>query len=69
MYLDVRITLDIVAKGFLGDGTQALRAIGAAIKNEVGTTRPCAKLTGDSGSGFEAAFISDCRLFPLSAEN
>jgi len=34
-----------------------------------GTTPPCAKLTGDSGSGFEAALIGDCRLFRLSAEN
>src|SRR5713226_2642495 len=34
-----------------------------------GTTPPCAKLTGDSASGFEAALISDCRLFRLSAEN
>jgi len=34
-----------------------------------GTTPPCAKLTGDSGSGFEAASIGDCRLFRLSAEN
>jgi hypothetical protein len=34
-----------------------------------GTTPPCRKLTGDSGSGFEAALIGDCRLFRLSAEN
>ena len=30
-----------------------------------GTTPPCRKLTGDSGSGFEAALIGDCRLFRL----
>jgi hypothetical protein len=34
-----------------------------------GTTPSSAKLTGDSGSGFEAALIGDCRLFRLSAEN
>jgi hypothetical protein len=28
-----------------------------------GTTPPCAKLTGDSGSGFEAALIGEYRLF------
>jgi hypothetical protein len=33
-----------------------------------GTTRPSAKLTGDSACGFEAALIGDCRLFRLSAE-
>jgi hypothetical protein len=30
-----------------------------------GTTPPCAKLTGDSGSGFELGLIGDCRLFRL----
>jgi hypothetical protein len=34
-----------------------------------GTTPPCVKLTGDSGNGFEAALIGDCRLFRLFAEN
>jgi len=34
-----------------------------------GTTPPCAELTGDSGNGFEAALIGDCRLFRLFAEN
>jgi hypothetical protein len=34
-----------------------------------GTTPPCAKLIGDSGNGFEAALISDCRLFRPLAEN
>ena len=34
-----------------------------------GTTPPCAKLTGDSGNGFEAALIGDCRLFRPLAEN
>src|ERR1700736_1641089 len=34
-----------------------------------GTTRPCAKRTGDSGNGFEAALICDCRLFRPLAEN
>src|SRR5882757_6629692 len=34
-----------------------------------GTTPPCAKLTGDSANGFEAALIGDCRFFRLSAEN
>jgi hypothetical protein len=30
---------------------------------------PCAKLTGDSGSGFEATLIGDFRLFRCLAEN
>ena len=30
-----------------------------------GTAQPRAKLTDDSGSGFEAALIGDCRLFRL----
>src|SRR5258705_6333941 len=34
-----------------------------------GTKPPCVKLTGDSGNGFEAALIGDCRLFRLFAEN
>jgi len=34
----------------------------------VGNYAPCAKLTSDSGSGFEAALFGDCRLFRLSAE-
>jgi hypothetical protein len=34
-----------------------------------GTTPPCAKLTGDSGNGFEAVLIGDCRLFRALAEN
>jgi hypothetical protein len=34
-----------------------------------GATPPCAKLTGDSGNGFEAALIGDCGLFGLFAEN
>jgi hypothetical protein len=34
-----------------------------------GTTPPCDKLTGDSGNGFEAALIRDCRLFRPLAEN
>jgi hypothetical protein len=34
-----------------------------------GSTPPCVKLTGDSGNGFEAALIGDCRLFRLFAEN
>jgi hypothetical protein len=34
-----------------------------------GTTPPCAKLTGDSGNGFQAALIGDCRLFRPLAEN
>jgi hypothetical protein len=34
-----------------------------------GTTSPSAKLTGDSGSGFEALLIGDCRLFCSLAEN
>jgi hypothetical protein len=33
-----------------------------------GTTPPCAKLTGDSANGFEAALIGDCRLFRPLAE-
>jgi hypothetical protein len=33
------------------------------------TTSPSAKLTGDSGSGFEALLIGDCRLFCSLAEN
>jgi hypothetical protein len=34
-----------------------------------GTTPRCAKLTGDSGIGFEAALIGDCRLFRPLAKN
>ncbi len=34
-----------------------------------GTTSLCDKLTGDSGNGFEAALIGDCRLFCPLAEN
>ena len=34
-----------------------------------GTTSPSAKLTGDSGSAFEALLIGDCRLFRSLAEN
>ena len=34
-----------------------------------GTTSPCAKLTGDSGKGFQQALIGDCRLFRPLAEN
>jgi hypothetical protein len=34
-----------------------------------GTTPLCAKLTGDSGNGFEAALLGDCRLFRPLAEN
>jgi hypothetical protein len=34
-----------------------------------GTTPPRAKLTGDSGNGFAAALIDDCRLFRPLAEN
>jgi hypothetical protein len=34
-----------------------------------GTTPPCAKLTGDSGKGFQPALIGDCRLFRPLAEN
>jgi hypothetical protein len=33
-----------------------------------GTTSPSAKLTGDSGSAFEALLIDDCRLFRSLAE-
>lgn len=34
-----------------------------------GTTSPSAKLTGDSGSAFEALLIGDCRLFRSLVEN
>jgi hypothetical protein len=34
-----------------------------------GTTAPYAKLTGDSGSAFEALSIGDCRLFRSLVEN
>jgi hypothetical protein len=34
-----------------------------------GTTSPSAKLTGDSGSAFEALLIGDCRLLRSLAEN
>jgi hypothetical protein len=34
-----------------------------------GTTPPCAKLTGDSGNGFEATLIGDFRSFRPLAEN
>jgi hypothetical protein len=34
-----------------------------------GATSPSAKLTGDSGSVFEALLIGDCRLFRSLAEN
>jgi hypothetical protein len=41
------------------------------LKSDVGEgiTPPCAKLTGDSGSGFEAALIDEYRLFRALAEN
>jgi len=38
------------------------------LKNDV-ITPPCAKLTGDSGSGFEAALVGEYRLFCAFAEN
>jgi hypothetical protein len=34
-----------------------------------GTTPACAKLVGDSGSGFEALLIGDCRSFRSLAGN
>src|SRR5260370_30200561 len=34
-----------------------------------GTTPACAKLTGDSGNGFEAALIGDCLLLRPLAGN
>jgi hypothetical protein len=34
-----------------------------------GTTSSYVKLTGDSGSGFEALLIGDCRLFRSLAGN
>src|SRR5436190_18377887 len=34
-----------------------------------GTTSPSTKLTGDSGSAFEALLVGDCRLFRSLAEN
>jgi hypothetical protein len=34
-----------------------------------GTTSPSGKLTGDSGSAFEAPLIGDFRLFRSLAEN
>jgi hypothetical protein len=33
-----------------------------------GTTPPCAKLTGDTGNGFEATLIGDFRSFRPLAE-
>src|SRR5262245_45734486 len=51
------------------EGPLILGAVGAAIENDVGTTPPCAKLTGDSSSGFEATLINDFRLFRFLAEN
>ena len=60
---------DSVAKSFCGmePNSPSRRRDDRIIMWE--TTPPCAKLTGDSGSGFEAALIGDCRLFRLSAEN
>jgi hypothetical protein len=40
------------------------------LNNDVwGTTSPSTKLTGDSGSAFEALLIGDSRLFRSLAEN
>ena len=53
---------DTVAKVFLGGSSSP--AGGAAIEKWV-IKPPCAKLTGDSGSGFEAALVGEYRLFVL----
>jgi hypothetical protein len=39
------------------------------LNNDVGDHVAKAKLTGDSGSAFEALLIGDCRLFRSLAEN
>jgi hypothetical protein len=58
----------LLQKSFCGGGLKFSEPQARRLKNDV-IKPPCAKLTGDSGSGFEAALIGDYRLFRALAEN
>jgi hypothetical protein len=59
----------LLQKSFCGMGLKVSEPQARRLKNDVGITPPCAKLAGDSGSGFEAALIGEYRLFRALAEN
>jgi hypothetical protein len=52
----------LLQKPFCGMGLKFSEPQARRSNNSVGTTPSCANLTGDSGSGFEAALIGDLSL-------
>jgi hypothetical protein len=67
--LRLPLLADTLQKSFCEVGLKFSDPYVRRLNNDVGTTSPSAKLTGDSGSGFEALSIVDRRLFRSLAEN